>query len=71
MHVSTRAFIALIGIGAVVLGAQWYLTATQANPLTAGPEAFISSMKSVLLASAVLAGGMWLSIKTIFPKRST
>ncbi len=62
MRLQTRILLLLLGIGAVVLGGQWYLAATQ-NPTLTDPDAFIASMKSVALASVVLAGGMWVAIK--------
>ncbi len=66
MRIQLRAFAALIGIAAVVLGAQWYLTVTSGLSLT-NVDTFIQSMKSVTIASVVISGGLWVSVKAIFP----
>lgn len=69
MRFQLRVLLGLVGIGAVILGAQLYLNVTKGMSLT-DVEAFIAGMKSIVIASAVMAGGLWLSAKTLLPKKT-
>lgn len=69
MRLQLRVFAALMGIGAIILGARWYLHVTKGVPLT-DADAFMNSLKSVAIASVVMASGIGLSIKAFLPKQS-
>ena len=69
MRLQIRAFVALVGLGAVALGAQMYLNIVHGTSLS-NIDSFMASLKSLLIASVIVSGGMWLSVRAIIPKNT-
>lgn len=60
-------FIGLVGVAAVVGGAQLYLSSVRDLSPTENPSAFMNEFAIVIFAAALITVGAWITIRIITP----